>query len=219
MYSVGCQPAPPRRDQAAVTGVGSGEGVNEPVYMWITLSTCSCSHSPADALAPHAGRLPFLFATPPPPHVRRPVSVRFLRRATGERRVRSLLVVELRSTRAITRCALKPSSRSCRYTASYFRERHSRSMNTLSKHRPRPSIEQRIPGRLQQSRERDTGELAALIGVEALGNTVAFQRLRQRRHAELGVHRVGQPPRQHAPTGPVHDRHQVQEPALHRDVG
>ena len=40
--------------------MGSGEGVNEPVYMRITFSTYSRSHSPADALAPHAGRLPFL---------------------------------------------------------------------------------------------------------------------------------------------------------------
>ena len=82
--------------------------------------------------------------------------------------------------------------------------------------RPSNSV---YPVGLQQSSERDTGELAALIGVEDLRNAVAFQRLRQRRQAELGVHRVGQPPRQHPPAGPVHDRHQVQEPALHRDVG
>ena len=30
VYPVGCQPALPCRDQAAVKGVGSGEGVNEP---------------------------------------------------------------------------------------------------------------------------------------------------------------------------------------------
>ena len=51
----------------------------------------------------------------------------------------------MRSRNAITRCTTKPSSRSCRYTASYFTERHSRLMNTLSTHGPRPSIEQRIP--------------------------------------------------------------------------
>ena len=31
------------------------------------------------------------------------------------------------------------------YTASYFNDRHRRLMNTLSRQRPRPSIEQRIP--------------------------------------------------------------------------
>ena len=34
----------------------------------------SRSRAPSDALAPHAGRLPFLFATPPPPHVPPPRS-------------------------------------------------------------------------------------------------------------------------------------------------
>ena len=71
--SVACIPLvvnrPPGRNQAAVTGVGSGEGVNEPVDMWITTSHCSRSRSPSDSRVPHADRLPLLFATPPPPQV------------------------------------------------------------------------------------------------------------------------------------------------------
>ena len=78
------------------------------------------------------------------PTFRHSVTVRFRRRATGERRVRSLLVVEFHPPTDHP-LRLEPSSRSCRYTAAYFRERHSSSMNTLSKHRPRLSIEQRIP--------------------------------------------------------------------------
>ena len=120
--------------------MGSGEGVNEPVYMWIT------SH----ARAPVRPRMP---SHPMPVacrscslrHLlltfRHPVTVGFRRRATGERRVRSLLVVE---PDPLCDHPLRHEARSCRYTASYFRERHSRSMNTLSIHRPR-SIEQRIP--------------------------------------------------------------------------
>ena len=39
----------------------------------------------------------------------------------------------------------EPVSNAWRYMHSYFRLRHSRSMNTLSIHRPRPSIEMRTP--------------------------------------------------------------------------
>ena len=39
----------------------------------------------------------------------------------------------------------RPQSRPFRYTSSYLSERHSRSMNTLSSQRPRPSIEILIP--------------------------------------------------------------------------
>ena len=49
--------------------------------------------------------------------------------------------VSSRSHSAVTRCASNPSANSRRYTASYFSNRHRRSMKALSRHRPRPSIE------------------------------------------------------------------------------
>ena len=71
----------------------------------------------------------------------------------------------------------------------------------------------------QHRGEGKAGELAALVGVEGVRGAEARQRFLQCHHAEADVHRVGQPPRQHFPRRPVHDRHQVQETAPHRDVG
>ncbi len=42
---------------------------------------------------------------------------------------------------------------------------------------------------------------------------------RSTRHAEVGTHRVRQPPGQHLSGRPVHDRHQIEEAAPHRDIG
>ena len=126
-------------------GVGSGEGVNEPVYMW----TPRRSRAPSDALACRSPEN--LLASPS-------------RYAICDRaRVRSLLVVEP-DPLAITRCATKPSSR--KTAACDFRERHSRSRTCCpNTDRDRPSsVYPRSPG----IRVRDTGELAALIGVEDL---------------------------------------------------
>ena len=50
-----------------------------------------------------------------------------------------------------------------------------RLMNTLSGQRPRPSIEQRTPAACSSPREHDTGERAALIGVEDLRRSVALR--------------------------------------------
>ena len=75
------------------------------------------------------------------------------------------------------------------------------------------------PARFQHPGEGHTGELAALIGVEDLRNAATFQRICQRLRAEAGVQRVTQPPGQHPPARPVHHRHQVKEPTLHRNVG
>src|SRR5215831_15255751 len=102
--------------------------------------------------------------------------------------------------------------------SSYFKERHSRSMNTLSIHRPRPSIEMRTP-------------TAASVPVKAaLVNWLPWSVLKisglpkranassMARHRTT-LHRVRQPPGQHRPARPVHDRHEVEETAADRDVG
>ena len=73
--------------------------------------------------------------------------------------------------------------------------------------------------RLEDAGEVGTGELAALVRIEDLRLTVALQRLLQCFDAKLGMHRVRQPPGQHPARVPVHNRHQIQEPALDRDVG
>ena len=160
MYPVSCQPAPSRRDQAAVMGVGSGAGVNEPVYMWITSSSCSRSHSPTDTLAPHAGRLPFLFATPPPPHVP-PLRHGTLPQAC-DRRAPSAVVARCRipSTHrspAAPRTVIEivQVHRRVFQGAPQQFDEHVVQTPTATVHRAA------YPRRLQQSRERDTGELAA----------------------------------------------------------
>src|SRR5690606_13785281 len=58
---------------------------------------------------------------------------------------------------------------SLRYTSSYLRVRHKRSVNTLSMARPRPSMLMRNTGCLYQLNIRRTGELTALVTVENLG--------------------------------------------------
>ena len=62
------------------------------------------------------------------------------------------------------------------------------------------------------------GELAALVAVEDLGFAVFGNGLLECFNAKVCRHRVRQPPGQYPPSGPVHDRHQVQETLLHRDV-
>jgi len=63
------------------------------------------------------------------------------------------------------------------------------------------------------------GELATLIGVEDLGGTVAHQRLLERLHAEVGRHDIAHPPGEHLAAVEVQDRHQVDKPLGHGDVG
>ena len=72
---------------------------------------------------------------------------------------------------------------------------------------------------LENAGEVEAGELAALVGVEDLRLAVFGQRLSQGLDAEGGIHGVRQPPSENMARRPVHDRHQVQEPALNRDVG
>jgi hypothetical protein len=61
------------------------------------------------------------------------------------------------------------------------------SMNTLSSHRPRPSIEMRTPAAARAG-EGGAGELAALVRVEDLGPAEARQRTLEGRDAERAGH-------------------------------
>ena len=106
---------------------------------------------------------------------------------------------------AITRSAANPSAR---YTASYFSDRHSRSMKTLSRH-PSATVH-RAPGARREDPvgERRARKLCALVRVEDV-RRARLQRRLQCFHAEASVHRVRQaarpqsqagrgPPRRHA---------------------
>ena len=61
--------------------------------------------------------------------------------------------------------------------------------------------------------------LAALIRVEDLWLTATSQRHLQGVQAELRVKAVGELPAEHVPGEQIHDRHQVEESLLQRDVG
>src|SRR5262245_7365405 len=63
------------------------------------------------------------------------------------------------------------------------------------------------------------GKLAALVGVEDVRLAVTRERVFQCLHAERGIHRDRQPPRQHAAAEPVEYYGQIDESACHRDVG
>ena len=76
-----------------------------------------------------------------------------------------------------------------------------------------------MPASRRRAVKGEAGELAALVGVEDLRRAIRGQGLIQRVRAEARVQRVRQPPSQHVAARPVHDRHQVEEAAPHRDVG
>ncbi len=62
-------------------------------------------------------------------------------------------------------------------------------------------------------------ELAALAGVRDQRRPMALQRLLKRARAESRLQGVVQLPGRNEPARPVHDRHQVQVPAPHRNAG
>ena len=70
-------------------------------------------------------------------------------------------------------------------------------MNTLSIHRPPPSIEMRTPAADSTPDEGGTGKLTALVGVDDLWSAKARECFFKRCDGECAVHGVGQPPRQH----------------------
>ena len=67
--------------------------------------------------------------------------------------------------------------------------------------------------------EEIAGELAALVGIENLRLAVAGDRFLYRFDAEVGRERVRQAPAEHPSRGPIEHREQIDEAALHRDVG
>ena len=71
---------------------------------------------------------------------------------------------------------------------------------------------------LQEPRELLAGELAALIGIEDLRDASMGDRLLNGLEAEVGRQRVGEPPDQHAATGPVEDGEPIHEASRHGDV-
>ena len=71
----------------------------------------------------------------------------------------------------------------------------------------------------QESRELLAGEWAPLVRVEDGGRAIASQGLLDRLDAEVGRQRVGQPPRQHAATRPIHHREEIHEAPRHWNVG
>ena len=70
--------------------------------------------------------------------------------------------------------------------------------------------------RLERAGERQTGELAALVGVEDLGLAVAIKGFFQRLDAEIGIHADRHAPGEYSPARPVHDRCQIDIPVGHR---
>ncbi len=99
-------------------------------------------------------------------------------------------------------------------------ERTPQQLDKNGVHAPAPPLHRDADaGRLQTPGEGEAGDLAALVGVEDLRRAVAIQGLLKRLDTEACVQRVRQPPGQDVPACPVHDRHQIQEAALHRDIG
>ena len=72
---------------------------------------------------------------------------------------------------------------------------------------------------MQPGHEVTRGELRAPVGVEDLWPAVTFQWHLQGIEKELSVKAVGELPAVHMPGVEIHDRHQVEESLLQRDVG
>src|SRR6476659_10439114 len=95
-----------------------------------------------------------------------------------------------------------------------------------------PDRERRLPGKHQPRRLNSyfgqrtnimlrrplESALAALVGVEDLGFAKPLQSLLQRLNAEIRIHRVRDPPRQHLARGPIHYRNQIQKAAPYRYI-
>ena len=104
------------------------------------------------------------------------------------------------------------------YRSSYLTLLHSRSTNTLSNARPRPSRLTAIPASSKRpvySRDVNWEPWSVL----KISGPSPRQRLVQRLEAEPPFQGVGKPPREHVPTVPVDHCGQIHEPTPHRDVG
>src|ERR1017187_8022128 len=102
----------------------------------------------------------------------------------------------------------------------HFKERHKRSMKTLSRARPRSAWmdeADRDAALFQRRQKVGRGELEALIGVPDLGLAEAEGRA-EGRQTEAGLHRIGEFPTEHEAAEPIHDGNQVEEAPMHRNV-
>src|SRR5215203_202525 len=97
-------------------------------------------------------------------------------------------------------------------------ERHSRSMNTLSIHRPRPSMEMRTPAALSTSVKAKLVNWLPWSVLKISGGPCRTS-ASSKAATQNSASKLLDKPSQHLPAGPVHDRHQVQKAPAHRDVG
>src|ERR687895_663110 len=111
-----------------------------------------------------------------------------------------------------------PPAYAFRYTSSYFRLRHSRSMNRLSVYRPLPSMLILTPYCSRRPVKTWLVNCASLVGIEHFWHPLS-ESLFQGFDTEVGLPSVGQPPGQHIAAIPTHDGHQIQEASGHGDVG
>ncbi len=87
-------------------------------------------------------------------------------------------------------------------------------------HAAAPAIHRdRHTGILERAHEVEAGELAALVRVEDPRLAVSGHGFFESLDAERRIHGVRQPPNQDMAARPVHDRYQIQETTLDRDVG
>jgi hypothetical protein len=104
-------------------------------------------------------------------------------------------------------------------------------IDLLVLHRPPQPLDEHVvpPGALavhadldlvfgEHASEGGACKLRALVGVDDLRLAVPRQRLFERLDAEVGLHRDGHPPRQHAPREPVEHGGEIDEALRHRDV-
>ena len=70
----------------------------------------------------------------------------------------------------------------------------------------------------QHSEKFTRRQLRALIGVEDVWHAIPSQCLFQRLHTARRLHRIGQTPGKDFAALPIHDRHQIEEAALDRNI-
>jgi hypothetical protein len=58
-----------------------------------------------------------------------------------------------------------------------------------------------------------------MISIEYFWLSVCREGVPQRLEAEVDIHAVGEPPREHVAAVPVHDGHEIKDSSLHRYVG
>jgi len=87
-------------------------------------------------------------------------------------------------------------------------------MKMLSEVSAAPVHRDADPGVFQRGGPGRSGELRSLIRIHDLWRAVFGDCLLQSLDAKVGMHRIAEPPAQHLPGCPVHNRHQIQEAIL-----